>query len=450
MRITDALKLFNEGVNALARVTSNGFRLDMDYLAGLEPRIKTRIDELSCKITEETEIGRMWKARYGSSINLSSGNQFKDVLKKDVGFTQFKLTKKGGESADSEVIGKLPRQFASQYLQYKQMEQLYGLYVEPLLIEVSNKGFVHANFPLHRVKTYRGSCHSPNIQQVPSRNREMMRLIRSCYIPREPGRVLVDMDLKGAECSIGACIHGDPAMLAYMTDDSLDMHRDGACLVYMLDKERINKPIRNACKGDFTFAEFYGANFHTVAPRLWEYVLDDEFKTADGKKVSSHLSSKGIEDLDGFIHHIQKVESDFWGKMFPGYSQWKEDVWQQYLIDGFAKVATGFVLTLESRKEQILNAPIQGPSFHFLLKMLIGMQERMIKRNMKSLIIAQIHDAITFDAVPEEIENIKSLYKEVHDDIHKQWKWLRIPIRAEMEIGEIGGSWAEMTEVGLI
>jgi DNA polymerase I-like protein with 3'-5' exonuclease and polymerase domains len=82
--------------------------------------------------------------------------------------------------------------------------------------------------------------------------------------------------------------------------------------------------------------------------------------------------------------------------------------------------------------------------------MLIGMQERMIKRNMKSLIVAQIHDAITFDAVPEEIENIKSLYKEVHDDIHKQWKWLRIPIRAEMEIGEIGGSWAEMTEVGLI
>lgn len=446
----DSFRLLNQGTAALARATRSGFKVDCEYFKSLPSQIESQTSLLRKDILENTEIGRAWFERYGDMVNLSSGLQFKNVLEFDIGFKGFKISEKGNKSADADVISKLPAEFASRYLNYKQLEQAYGTFVKPIIKETDDNGFVHANFPLGRVKTYRGSCSSPNLQQQPKRNKMLKKLIRRGFIPRASNRVLFEMDLKGAECAIGACIHKDPAMIAYVTDDTLDMHRDGAMRVFKLEKEQVSKDIRNSCKGDFTFAEFYGASFNTVAPNLWDYTLDPEFKTADGIVISQHLARHGIKDFAGFSSHIRQVEKDFWGKMFPGYAQWKEDIWQEYINAGYIQVITGFYLTQESTKEQILNAPIQGPSFHYLLNILIRMTAKMIKAKMSSLIIAQIHDAILFDAIPKEIPILCNMYWDCQEEVRKEWDWITIPIRAEMEVSDEGGSWAKMNELGFV
>lgn len=450
MRLSDSLRLFCNGTAALARVSRNGFKIDRDYFTKSQETINQETTKLKDRILNETEIGRAWKQRYGDMLNLKSGHQFKVVLESDIGFTDFKVSEKGNKSADQEVIRKLPHDFSSLYIPYKQLEQAYRTFVTPILRECSEDGYVHADFLLDGVRTYRGSCRSPNLQQQPKRNKMLMRLIRTGFIPRASNRVLLDLDLKGAECAIGACVHLDPAMIAYVTDDTLDMHRDGAMRVFMLEKEQVSKDVRNACKGDFTFAEFYGATFNTVAPALWEHVIDPDIRIGDGMLVYDHLKSCGITCLDSFTAHIKRVEQQFWGEMFKGYADWKERVWEEYLEKGYIKTRTGFYLTQESTKEQILNAPVQGPSFHFLLYILIKMSARMIRYKMDSKIIAQIHDAIIFDAVPEEIDQIRELYWECQDDVRKEWDWIIVPLRAEMEMSNPGGSWAEMTEIGFV
>lgn len=448
--LMDAFRLFGSGVAALARVSRNGFRVDRGYFEGLEPEIAARTSELGAGIIEESEVGRAWKRRYGDMLNLKSGLQLKTVLELDIGFKDFKISDKGNKSADAEVIGRLPVDFASRYLPYKQLEQAHKTFVQPILRECSEDGYVHADFNLDGVKTYRGSCRSPNLQQQPKRNQMLMKLIRKGFIPRHPSRILMELDLKGAECAIGACIHRDPSMVAYVTDDSLDMHRDGAMRVFKLEKKDVSKKIRNACKGDFTFAEFYGATFNTVAPNLWGHALDFDIKTTGGVTLYDHLRNHGIGDLDSFISHIKRVEKQFWGEMFKGYADWKESIWAEYMERGYIHTVTGFYLTQESTKEQILNAPIQGPSFHFLLNVLIRMVAKMIARKMESMVIAQIHDAIIFDAVPAELDDLRNLYWECQDEVRAEWDWIVVPLRAEHEISAEGGTWAEMHDMGFV
>ena len=447
--LTDAYKLFMAGTNALSRMSANGFKIDRGHYLRTEPEIKQQTAILVEELLSKTEIGRAWDNMYGDRLNLESGDQFKKVLK-SIGFTQFKLSDKGNESADVEVIKRLPSEFSLRYIKYKQLSKAYSTYVLPILREASEDDYIHADFLLDGVKTYRSSCRNPNLQNQPIRNKMLMDIVRKGFIPRAADRVLLDMDLKGAECAIGACIHKDPNMLAYVTDDSLDMHRDGAMRVFMVDLPDMTKEIRNACKGDFTFAEFYGASYKTVAPNLWEYVLDESIKLKSGKSLKEHLYGKGIMDLDSFSSHIQRVERQFWGEMFGGYSKWKEDIWQEYCDKGYLQVITGFYLTQLSTKEQILNAPIQGPSFHFLLNILIRMMQKMIKYKMRSLMIAQIHDAISFDAVVSEIDDILSLYWECQDEVRKQWRWVTIPLRAEYSITDPGCPWSEIKDIGYI
>ena len=69
---------------------------------------------------------------------------------------------------------------------------------------------------------------------------------------------------------------------------------------------------------------------------------------------------------------------------------------------------------------------------------------------MSSLIIAQIHDAILFDAIPKEIPILCNMYWDCQEEVRKEWDWITIPIRAEMEVSDEGGSWAKMNELGFV
>lgn len=448
--IKDAIKLFHLGSQTLSRIEANGIKIDCAYYESQKPKLEEEAMKLDTHIKTATEIGKMWKRRYGDLTNLDSTDQFKIVLAKDMKFTDFKVTEKGGVSADAEVIAKLPLEFATPYLQFKKLHKAYRSFIRPILREVDENGFLHANFNLHTVKTQRSSCTEPNMQQQPKRDKFLKNVIRSGFIPRSPKRCLAELDLKGAEVAIGACIHRDEAMLAYVTDDSLDMHRDAAMDCFFLKKEQVSKPIRGSGKSDYVFPEFYGATYGTVAPAMWESVNNDKLTTSQGELVLDILKRKGITTIDEFTDHIRKVEDKFWNVRFKGYTAWKNQTYNDYLNRGYIDIITGFRITQEMLKTQLLNVPIQGPSFHYLLNCLIRMEKAMRKYKMKSLICGQIHDSMLFDLDPAELQTIQNIYCDAQDEVRKEWDWIIIPIRAEMEIAEPGRPWCECKELGFV
>ena len=449
-RTKDAMALFHAGSQTLARIEANGIKIDSAYYETQKPRLADEALRLNKHIILDTDIGQRWKKRYGDLTNLDSTDQLKVVLDKDLKFQDFKITEKGGISADAEVIAKLPLEFATPYLQFKKLHKAYNSFIRPILREVDENGFLHANFNLHTVKTQRSSCTEPNMQQQPKRDKFLKTVIRSGFIPRSPDRCLGELDLKGAEVAIGACIHQDPAMLAYVTDDALDMHRDAAMDCFMLLLQQMSKPIRGSGKSDFVFPEFYGATFGTVAPAMWESVVNDKLTTAQGELVLDLLHKKGIQDIDDFTNHIKKVEDKFWNVRFKGYTAWKNKTYQDYLNRGYIDLITGFRITQEMLKTQLLNVPIQGPSFHYLLNCLIRMEKAMRKYKLKTCICGQIHDSMLFDFVPSEIQTIQNLYWDAQDAVRKDWDWITIDIRAEMEIAAPGKSWCDCKEIGYV
>ena len=100
------------------------------------------------------------------------------------------------------------------------------------------------------------------------------------------------------------------------------------------------------------------------------------------------------------------------------------------------------------KKNEAINRAIQGTAFHWLLWCLIELNKEIKKQKMKSLIIFQIHDSILIDAVPEEIDDIIEMAKEImRERIRKHWDWIIVPLDIEVEVTPIDGNWFQKKEI---
>lgn len=445
-----AYRLLMAGENALTQVSLNGFKVDREYFRAQKPLIQEEVARLKQRILTESEIGRAWHNRYGHKTNLESPEQLKEVLEKDIHFDKFKTTEKGGKSADKSVVEKLPYEFSNPYLRYKQLNKSWGSLITPILLGTDENGYTHPNINLHTVRTYRSSCDSPNLQQIPKHNEFMKKLVRGGFIPRTNDRFLAEIDLVSAEVACGCCLHKDKQMLEFLHNPAADMHKFVAKKFYNLNDEEFTKKLRSSVKGRFVFASFYGASFESIGTSLWEYIEESNEVCGTGEPLKEHMAKLGVVDHETCVAHAATVFDWYWNELFADYGAWKEEVWEIYKRQGYLDYPTGFRVTAAMRKTQAMNTIIQGSTFHLLLYTLVELQRRFVKYKLKSKIVCQIHDSIVIDVVPDEWDTICSLYIEAQAAVREVWKWLIYPISADAEVGDVGGSWAKMNEWGSI
>ena len=293
-----------------------------------------------------------------------------------------------------------------------------------------------------------------------------MRTIRSCFIPRK-GRQLAEIDFKGAEVRVAACYNKDPVLINYIKDDKTCMHRDTAMQLFGLTKDQVDKKTtRDWSKNRFVFPEFYGSIYAQCAPHLWEAVTaEKDIIPGLGISVKKHLENQGItrlglcdpkvKPLTGtFEARVKKVEESFWNERFVVYAKWKKKWWEEYQKNGFYQTKTGFIIqwgkagTLS--RNDCINYGIQGSSFHCLLWVLIKLQNWLMKYEMNSLIVGQIHDSIIMDLDPEEKDYVFAKVKRLIEvELPKHWDWLIVPMAAEAEIAPVDEPWCNKKEVVL-
>lgn len=445
-----AYKLLCQGENALSQVSVNGFKIDRDYYMKQKPLIEDEVRRLKKQVIEESEIGRAWQRRFQSRMNLDSADQLKTVLKNDMQFDKFKTTEKGGESADKSVVEKLPYEFSNPFLRYKQLNKAWGSLITPIMLGADENGFTHPNINLHTVRTFRSSCDSPNLQQVPKHNEFIKKLVRGGFVPRNSDRFLAEIDLVSAEVACGCCLHQDKQMLEFLHNPSADMHKFVAKKFYELNDDEFTKKLRSSVKGRFVFASFYGASYNSIGSSLWEYIDESGEVCGTGETLKDHMAKIGVADHESCLQHAEKVFDWYWHDLFAEYGAWKEEVWQIYKRQGYLDYPTGFRVTCQMTKTQAMNTIIQGSTFHLLLYTLVELQKRFVKYKLKSKIVCQIHDSIVLDVVPSEWDIIRQLYLEAQASVREVWKWLIYPISADAEVGDVGGSWAKMNEYGAL
>ena len=446
-----AYKLLHNGCIALSQVEANGIRVDTEYLktaiCGVGVEIKTISDEL-----KQDEIYETWRKKYGSRTNLGSREQLGRILFDVMEYECPSRTEKTERpQADEAALKSTGLKFVDRYLRLEKLKKARGTYLQGILRETVN-GFVHPNFPLHLVRTYRGSSNNPNFTNIIKKNPELAKLIRRVYIARKNHQI-IETDFKGIEICSGACYHHDPTMIKYIEDPANDMHRDAACDCYMIKKKQVSWDARDTGKNMFVFPQFFGDWYKHCAENMWDAVIERNIRTTDGLNLIKHLRRKGITELGAcnpdeepeegtFEKHVQGIEYDFWTNKFKVYNQWKQDWWEQYLEQGWFETLTGFIIGGDLNRKQVVNYPIQGTAFHWLLWCLIRIQKLLNRYRMKSKIVGQIHDSVVGDIHRRERKDYLEIVQQViYEDIRKHWKWIIVPLVVKIAVAPVGGSW---------
>jgi len=450
-----AYKLLHQGAIALSQVEANGIRIDTDYLKKIIEEISQTIEKLVIK-QKKDKIYKIWKRTFRQNLNMGSREQLGKVLFDVMKHPCTNRTKTGRPKTDEDALGGIDLKFVKRFLRIEQYKKAKSTYLQGILRETTD-GVLHPFFNLHLVSTYRSSSSNPNFQNIPIRNPEISRLVRRAFIPRNNHHI-VETDFGGIEVCGAACYHKDPIMISYIKNPKKDMHRDMAAQCYMLEKKQVTKDTRYCGKNKFVFPQFYGDFYIHCAPSLWNAIKEMKLKTKDGLYLKKHLKEQGIYKLGDcdvnssprngtFEKHIKEVENDFWNNRFKIYNQWKIDWYNNYLKRGWIETLTGFRIEGEFKRNEIINYPVQGTAFHFLLWSLIRIQKILNKYKMKTKIVGQIHDSIVSDVYKKELKDYLEISQQIMTiDIIKYWKWINVPLTVKAEIAPLNKSWYEKTE----
>lgn len=434
--------LLHQGVETLAKIERNGILIDREYCFKQQEILENNISHLQNKILE-THEGKSWKNKFKDTLNLFSGKQLRSVLYEELKIKSVSLTEKGDDATDEAALMKIEKEapFVRDYLLMKKYDKARGTYIENFIRESSLDGYLHPFFDLHTTLTYRSSSGSPNFQNIPIRNKLIGPMLRSAIIPR-PGNMILEADYSGVEVRGAACYHRDPRMIEYINDPTKDMHRDMAMQIYMISLDQMKKEFRQAAKNSYVFPSFYGSYYKQTARDLWDRIETDPLILND-KPIYKHLHTQGIKCYDQFENHVKNVDQDFWENRFQVYNRWKKDWYKAYLDTGYFDSLTGFRYSGYMKRNDVINYPVQGSSFHCLLWSLIHIQKEIELRKLESKIIGQIHDSIILDIVPDELNLIMlMLYSIMTIEIRKVWKWIIVPLEIEVEATGINEPWA--------
>ena len=433
----DAYKLMHEGILSLARAERNGICCDVDYCKGMIKHLDRQIARMESKL-KDSEFITKWRRQYGQKFNMGSNTQLADMLYNVMGIEPTAYTVKDNPSTDADALSSIDIPEIQDMLRIKELEKAKTTYLEGFLREQVD-GIIHTNFNLHLARSYRPSTDSPNLANVPSRNPEIKQIVRNA-IKARPGHKLVCADFKGIEVGISATYNHDPALIKYVNDKSLDMHRDMAMMLYMLEKAQITKQIRHSGKNEFVFPQFYGDWWKSCASSLWASAHSHTL--SDGTPLMKHLTMKKIKTLEQFEKHVEKVEKWFWEDNFHVYTKWKKSWLTEYEKNGYFDTLTGFRCSGVMDRKQVCNYPVQGSAFHIMLQCIIWLDEIMLRDGWDSRICNQIYDDLMIDCHPDEEQLVKDTMNYLMTTrVKEHWQWINVPLEVEFEQTEVDQSW---------
>lgn len=436
----EAFKLMMDGSRVFTDMEAAGMRIDVAYLNRAIGWTDNKIRELENELKKD-EVYAVWRRVYGAKADLGSPKQLGRIIFDEMGVECKFRTAKGRPKTDVEALETVDFPFIRRYVDLKKLKKARTTYLEGIRRETVD-GYLHAFFNLHLATTYRSSSDSPNFQNQPIRDKRQAKLIRQAFIPR-PGHVIVEVDQSALEFRGAANFWRDLAMIAYASDSNLDIHRDIASECYLLDVDDVSKDARTHAKNSFVFPVLYGSYYGNCAEHLWNAVERFNIKSKAGSPLYEHLAEKGINRLGDkkqptvgtFQYHVKQVEEQF-NQRFSYWSEQKDVWWNQYLKRGYFELATGFVCNGVFSYNNLMNTPIQGPSFHIVLWSCIQVHDWLRKNKMRSVVTGQVHDSIVGDVHEDELDDYLHKVKEVMTvDVRKHWDWIVTPLSVEAEVG---------------
>ena len=351
--------------------------------------LAARETELDARVTHAAEGAY---AAAGRKLNLSSPKQLQAVL-----FDELKMPKtrktKTGYTTDAEALAGLyartSHPFLENLLEHRDAIKLRQT-VEGLRKAIQADGRIHTTFQQTIAATGRLSSTDPNLQNIPARNEEGMR-IREAFTVGEGYECLMTADYSQIEMRIMAHLSGDQALIEAFRSGE-DLHRYVAALVHGIDVEDVTAQQRSHVKA-MSYGLAYGLSTFGLARQL------------------------GIDNADAA--DLRNAYFARFGKVH----DYLESVVEQARRDGYTETMFGRRrylpdLTSDNRQRRemaeraALNAPIQGSAADIVKKAMIDVDSALTERALASRILLQIHDELLIEVAPGEAEAVENLLKE--------------------------------------
>ena len=369
--------------------------------------LKVYGDQLGSRIVElEKEIYGL----AGEEFNINSPKQLGVILFDKLGMPHAKKTKTGYSTA-ADVLDKLAPDYpiVAKILEYRQLAKLKSTYADGLAVYIGTDGRIHGKFNQTVTATGRLSSTEPNLQNIPVRM-ELGRLIRKVFVPKE-GCVFVDADYSQIELRILAHCSGDRQLIqAYR--EARDIHRMTASQVFHTPFDEVTDLQRRNAKA-VNFGIVYGIS---------------SFGLSQDLSITRKEAAQYIE------HYFET---------YPGI--------KKFLDDSVAHAKEkGYAVTLFGRRRPVpelkssnfmqrnfgesvaIKEPIQGKAAYIIKIAMIGVNDEMKKRDMKSRLILQVHDELLIEADKSEVEEVKAILKDKMEHAAD----LSVPLIADMHTGE--------------
>lgn len=391
---------------ALQDMEAAGIAVDEGYLEQLEREFDVRVQQAA----------RDCYGVIGREVNLSSPKQLQEVLFDQLNMPRTKKTKTGyttDADALTDLFARTGNEFLRHLLTHRDQIRLRQT-VETLRRTVQPDGRIHTTFAQTIAATGRLSSLEPNLQNIPVRTAEGLR-IREAFVVSEGYECLMTADYSQIEMRIMAHLSGDAGLIQAFREGE-DLHRFVGSRVFAVAAEDVTPAMRSKVKA-MSYGLAYGLSAYGLSRQL---AID----VAEARRL-----------MDGYFER------------FGGVRTYLTSVVDEARRTGYTQTIMGrrrYLPDLNSDNRQrrelaertALNAPIQGSAADIIKAAMIRLDERLRAEGLRSRMLLQVHDELLLEIAPGELEPATLAVREAMGSAAE----LSVPL--DVSIGT-GRSWRE-------
>ena len=397
-------------IPVLAQMEETGIKIDKKYFSEFQNELEQKLSTL------ENEIHELANEEF----NIDSPQQLGEVLFEKLQIPSGKKTKTG-YSTNVEVLeviannGELTedkRMIGKKLLEYRAYKKLLSTYIEPIPKLADKEDRIHTTFNQNGTSTGRLSSANPNLQNIPVRTDDGIR-IRTGFVSKE-GHSLISFDYSQIELRVLAELSKDRHLVqAYQ--DNQDLHNLTARKIFFkTEEDEISRHERSIAKV-INFSILYGKTPFGLSKELGITV----------QEASQYITTYFEE--------------------YPRVRKFLDIVTETAKLHGFVETFYGtrrYISGINATNKNVqaqavrmaVNTVVQGTAANIIKKVMIELHEE-FKNDENIKMLLQVHDELIFEV---RDEFAKEYMKKIENIMENTVKFKKVPLKAN---GSVAKNW---------
>jgi len=393
-------------IKVLSSMERNGIKIDREYFNKYNGELLEKLDKLKTLIYGEAD----------EEFNINSPKQLGEILFLKLNIEPVKKTKTGFSTSAEvlEILASRGEKIAEYILEYRKLAKLQNTYVETLPKLADSDDLIHTTFNQTGAATGRLSSSDPNLQNIPVKSDEGIK-IRAGFVAHK-GYKLVSFDYSQIELRVLAEISKEENLVRAYEED-LDLHDLTARNIFSLEEsEEVTRAMRTMAK-IVNFSIIYGKT---------PFGLSKELGITVGE------ASTYIKRYFETYPKVKELEQEIIAK-----TQEKAEV---RTLFGRKRVIGDINSKNRNSKSQAermaVNTVIQGTAADILKVTMIKLFEEVQKRDDIKMLL-QVHDELVFEIKEEKLDECCDL---IRDIMENSVKFENVNLKSNMAVGD---NWSE-------